>query len=256
MDMDSRRRVRGRRAVWLLTAVLVAAAAIVVLLPSPVHRTWVKVRGEKTVEDRLKEYGPVARARLDSAFRAAGLGYPPDRVVLAGFKRERLLQVYAASDGGSLRHVKSYPILGASGELGPKLKEGDRQVPEGFYRVNYLNPNSRFHLSLRLDYPNEFDRKMAAKDGRTQLGGDIMIHGGCASLGCLAMGDPASEELFVLAADTGIESIEVILSPVDFRNGRWRPPGPDTPEWSRSLYTRLAREIRRLPLPGTNADDR
>ena len=69
-----------------------------------------------------------------------------------------------------------YPILAASGVLGPKLREGDKQVPEGIYGAEALNPNSKFHLSIRLNYPNTFDRRMAQSDGRTQLGGDIMIH--------------------------------------------------------------------------------
>ncbi|MFN2508264.1 MAG: hypothetical protein ABR589_05780, partial [Chthoniobacterales bacterium] len=88
---------------------------------------------------------------------------------------------------------------------------------EGIYRVEGLNPNSRFHLSLRLDYPNGFDRARALAEGRTKLGGQIMIHGDIVSKGCFAMGDPASEDLFVLAALTGIANVRVILTPVDFR---------------------------------------
>lgn len=74
-------------------------------------------------------------------------------------------------------HIKSYPILAASGSIGPKLRESDMQVPEGVYQIESLNPNSQFHLSLRVNYPNEFDREQARIDGRAQLGGDIMIHG-------------------------------------------------------------------------------
>ena len=68
-----------------------------------------------------------------------------------------------------------YPIRAASGALGPKLREGDRQVPEGVYDIESLNPNSRFHVALRVGYPNAFDRQMAGREGRTALGGDIMI---------------------------------------------------------------------------------
>lgn len=250
--MQAEGHVRARAVVWAVLAVtglLVVAVAVVVLQPAPVTRVWVKVRGEKTVEDRLAEYGLSARARLEPAFRDAGVSYPPARVVLVGLKRERALQVYAASGDGPMRFVKSYPILAASGHAGPKLREGDRQVPEGLYRVVFLNPNSRFHLSLRLDYPNEFDREMAERDGRANLGGDIMIHGAACSIGCLAMGDPASEELFVLAADTGIANIEVILSPTDFRTRRWRPKDGTVPEWTTALYQKIADEMRKLP-PG------
>ena len=79
--------------------------------------------------------------------------------------------------------------------LGPKLREGDRQVPEGVYTIANMNPNSISHLSLALSYPNDFDRARAAEDGRADntLGGSIMIHGGSGSIGCMAVGDEAAE---------------------------------------------------------------
>jgi len=71
--------------------------------------------------------------------------------------------------------VADYRITAASGTAGPKLREGDRQVPEGIYRIVGLNPNSRYHLSMKLDYPNAFDRHQAARDGRARPGSDIFI---------------------------------------------------------------------------------
>src|SRR5207244_3968581 len=119
--------------------------------------------------------------------------YPPAELALLAFKQERLLEVYATDKKmGGFKFVQAYPILGASGELGPKLREGDGQVPEGLYAINFLNPNSLYHLSLRVSYPNDFDRAQAKRDGRQKLGGDIMIHGSFASIGCLAMGDEAA----------------------------------------------------------------
>ena len=75
--------------------------------------------------------------------------------------------------------------------------EGDKQVPEGFYRIELLNPNSRYHLSLRVNYPNADDIERAREDRRDllNLGGDIMIHGGAESIGCIAIGNPAIEHL-------------------------------------------------------------
>lgn len=201
----------------------------------------------RTVEDRLKEHGAAARARLDPFFRKAGVSYPPQRLVLVGIKAEKRLEVHAASSNGAPRLVRSYPILAASGELGPKLREGDRQVPEGIYPVESLNPNSRFHLSLRVGYPNAFDRAQAGAEGRTNLGGDIMIHGKAVSIGCLAMGDPAAEELFVLAAETGLKNITVILTPVDFRNGVEVPASAKLPAWTKTLYENIRQELARLP---------
>jgi murein L,D-transpeptidase YafK len=142
--------------------------------------------------------------------------------------------------------IRTYPILAASGRLGPKLKEGDRQVPEGLYRIESLNPNSMFHLSLRLNYPNEFDRKQARLENRTNLGGDIMIHGSNASIGCLAMGDEAAEDLFILAAETGIDKVTVVLSPVDFRKKVFPKVTYPLPEWTGILYEQIKQELSKL----------
>ena len=144
------------------------------------------------------------------------------------------------------------PILAASGELGPKQREGDQQVPEGIYRIEWLNPNSSYHLSMRVSYPNEFDRAQARIEGRSNLGGDIMIHGNAVSLGCLAMGDEVAEDLFVLAADVGIENITVILSPVDFRTKSQPANITNLPAWSAELYDQVKRRLREYPLPNGN----
>jgi murein L,D-transpeptidase YafK len=171
-------------------------------------------------------------------------------VVLAAFKQERQLEVYAASPSGPLRFIRAYPIKAASGHLGPKLQEGDCQVPEGLYSIEYLNPNSSYHLSMKIDYPNAFDRMRGTKDGRLQLGGDIMIHGNDVSVGCLAMGDAAAEDLFVLAAQTGIKNISVILSPVDFRvrNLPLISPGAHSlPPWTQDLYPQIRTALQNLP---------
>ena len=203
-----------------------------------------------TIEDRVAQYGPAARARLLPFFAAAGVPYPPLRFLLLGLKQERALQLYAAGPVQPLAFIRSFAVLGASGGLGPKLREGDRQVPEGVYSIEYLNPNSISHLSLALGYPNEFDRLQAAEDGRENaiLGGDIMIHGGAGSIGCLAIGDQAAEELFVLAADAGWQQGTVVVSPVDFRRTElpadFQPPTP----WADQLYAWLRNKLSALPL--------
>jgi murein L,D-transpeptidase YafK len=141
--------------------------------------------------------------------------------------------------------------LAASGTLGPKLREGDRQVPVGIYEIESLNPNSAYHVSLRLNYPNAFDRAQAAKDGRTNLGRDIMIHGKSVSVGCLALGDEAAEDVFTLVADAGIQNVKVICSPVDFRKRAGLPRDfqgvPGTFEWTLALYQHIYSEMLALP---------
>jgi len=216
---------------------------------TPFAQILQRLRGRATVADRVEEFGDAAHARLLPAFQAAGRIYPPERFILVGFKQERRLDLIAVDEDGTMAPIVSYPILAASGDLGPKLKMGDGQVPEGFYKIESLNPNSAYHLSLRLDYPNAFDRARAEIEGRTDLGGDIMIHGRSVSAGCLAMGDPAVEDLFVLAAETGWHDAEVLLCPYDFRN----PPDgvtlPTTPDWLPGLYEQIQRALANLPTP-------
>jgi hypothetical protein len=208
------------------------------------HPIIVRMRGPSTVEQRVGELAD-ARERLRQQFKGEGVSFPPARIVLVGLKEERRLEVYAGPTDDALRHVCDYPVLAASGMLGPKLREGDRQVPEGIYALESLNPNSRFHVALRVGYPNDFDRAMALRDGRSKLGGDIMIHGGSASIGCLAMGDVAAEDLFVLAAAAGVQNVTVILAPMDLRR-RPLPPLPDN-GWRTELYASLKDSLERLP---------
>lgn len=201
------------------------------------------VRGKKTVEQRITEFGPAARARMVPLFDRAKVAYPPARVLLVGLKHERQLEVWAAHTTQQFVHITTYPVRGASGMLGPKLREGDRQVPEGIYAVESINPNSLYHVSLRLDYPNAFDREHGRVDGRTALGGDIMIHGGSSSVGCIAVGDPASEELATLAFDTGIGNLTVVLTPVDFAKRTLPPDMPPVPAWTTNLYARVRQAL-------------
>jgi len=201
------------------------------------------------IAERLEQYGASARARWLPYFKQAKVAYPPQELVFVGLKEEKVLQVYAKSGTNGLCFVRSYPILAASGGAGPKLREGDRQVPEGIYAIELLNPNSSYHLSLRVNYPNAFDREQARKEQRTKLGGDIMIHGKAVSIGCLAMGDEAAEDLFILAADTGLKSITVILSPVDFRIGKTVSSDVKLPPWTTGLYQEIKTRLAELPLP-------
>lgn len=196
----------------------------------------------RTVADVLKTIGPAAESRLRAHFASAGAPWPARRVYLIALKQEGVVEVWSEGRGGRNR-VHVYSILGTSGTVGPKLREGDEQVPEGIYRIPLLNPNSAYHLSLKIDYPNRFDQEKARATGRTNLGGDIFIHGSDVSIGCLAMGDVAIEELFVLAAEVGPENVTVIIAPWDLRR---RPPPAGTPQhlpWLPELYRRIQRAL-------------
>jgi murein L,D-transpeptidase YafK len=202
--------------------------------------------GRASVAQRLEQYGPAVRARLAADFGRIGIAYPPRRVLFVGLKLEKQLEVWVAGEGGKLKFLKVYPVLGASGQTGPKLREGDRQVPEGFYAIEALNPNSVYHLSIRLNYPNEEDKARARAERRSKPGTDIMIHGGTDSVGCLAMGDEAAEDLFVLVAETGARNASVILAPVDFRARGLPADTPPLPAWAGELYRRIRAELGKL----------
>ncbi len=207
------------------------------------------MKSKKTVADRVKQFGETARERPGPDFNRIGVPYPPKRMILIGLKVEQLLEAWVAGEEGEWKYLKACPIRGMSGTLGPKLREGDMQVPEGLYRIESLNPNSLYHLALRVNYPNPYDRKKGQEDGRTELGSDIMIHGKDCSIGCLAMGDETAEDLFVLAAETGIDNISVILSPVDFRIRNLPDSMPAAPAWTSDLYESITKELMKLKQP-------
>lgn len=151
------------------------------------------------------------------------------------FKNERSVEVHAPG----WKAPRIYPMTAFSGTLGPKLREGDGQIPEGIYGIEYLNPNSSYYLSLKVTYPNASDRARAKANGRTNLGGDIMIHGRSVTIGCVPVGDDAIEDIFYLASAVGIKNVSVVIAPYDMRKGR-------KPEMERSQlkwYPNLCNEI-------------
>ena len=199
-------------------------------------------KSARSVDEVLDAFAPAATAQLRPFFTRAGVSYPPNDVAFIAIKDEKKLELWAR-DTGPYKLIRPYPIKAASGMRGPKLKQGDRQVPEGVYHISRLNPNSNYHLSMKVDYPNQFDRDHALDEGRSDLGGDIFIHGKAVSAGCLAMGDSAIEELFVLAAQVGTENIRVIIAPSDPRLRPLDTSHPSLPGWTGELYDEITREI-------------
>lgn len=193
----------------------------------------------------VKKYGKHAKANLLPLFQRANVSYPPKAITLLAFKEQKKIELWV-NDAKNPRwqYLKSYPLTAFSGQLGPKLAEFDKQIPEGFYQITWLNPFSSQHLSMKLNYPNAFDRHQALLEGRTALGNDIFIHGKELSVGCLAVGDSAIDELFVLVAESGKESVEVIIAPTDFRI----KPLAEKPKhkWLYSLYAKLKSKLSRF----------
>ncbi len=201
--------------------------------------------GQWTVEDILQAYGIFATRKLTPYFAKAKVSYPPREVTFIALKQEKKLELWAR-DSGEFRFIRDYDILAASGVAGPKLRQGDRQVPEGIYRIAELNPNSHYHLSMKISYPNEFDLFHAWQEGRADPGSDIFIHGKAASIGCLAMGDESIEELFVLTAQVGAENVKVVIAPHDPRAYPLEADYGKLPGWTPELYSIIVREIKTL----------
>jgi hypothetical protein len=235
-----------------LILVLVAIVAGTILLRTErgyaaASYAWLKIRGGYTVDDRIRMHAGAVEARLKSKFAESAVPYPPAQLAYVAFKDTARMEVYARPEpSAEWRLVLKYPILGMSGSLGPKLREGDMQVPEGIYRAEFLNANSRFHLSIRLNYPNDFDQAQAKAEGREALGSDIMIHGTSSSIGCLAMGNQAAEDLFILAAVSGKEQVEIVVAPTDFRRQPVRTPD-GAPSWLPVLYEHIKAALSRFP---------
>jgi murein L,D-transpeptidase YafK len=144
---------------------------------------------------------------------------PSAPVFVRIFKEESELEIWKQRDDGRFYHFRTYPICNWSGELGPKLTQGDKQAPEGFYTITptLMNPNSKFYLSFNLGYPNSFDRSM----GRT--GDSVMVHGKCRSAGCYAMTDALVEEIYGLTRESltaGQQSFQLHAYPFRMSNAK------------------------------------
>jgi len=179
-----------------------------------------------TRSDRAADAARRVRPVLEKELGAAGMRIG-DPVFLRIFKQEHELELWMRH-GNAYALFRTYPICTWSGALGPKLRQGDGQSPEGFYSVgpNQLNPASQYHLAFNLGYPNAYDRAL----GRS--GDFLMVHGACASIGCYAMGDAGIEQIYTLldaALRGGQKHVDVHVFPfrfdhpprADWRSGTW-----------------------------------
>lgn len=205
------------------------------------------IHPKETVQSTVEKLETNALERLSPRLQALGIPELPDKILLLGLKEEQLLQVYYLSEEGNYQLLKEYPFTAFSGELGPKLKEGDRQIPEGIYKIEYLNPNSSYHLSMKVSYPNEFDKEKSTLSTVSEMGGDIFIHGKAVTIGCIPIGDEAIEELFLLASHAIDNDIKVIISPRDFRVNP-AEPSIEGIDWEKELYAIIKAELNQLPL--------
>ena len=227
------------------TAIIAFAGAALIALTLLLPEVWLRYLYNRTigrffrrsVESRLQSFGNEARKRLQLACQ-------PVKLVIIALKSEKRLELWGQDTNGKPFFIKSYPILAASGTAGPKLREGDRQVPEGFYNIESLHPNSHFYLALKIAYPSHEDIKIAIAEKRDtkQLGSNIMLHGKGGSVGCISVDNPAMEEIFYLANLVKTENISLLILPSDFRKN---PLPAVKPDWVQKRYHELSRELKK-----------
>ena len=155
---------------------------------------------------------PLWKAR----FNAVGFVSTPRSLCLVVSKHEKRLEVWGEQPDGRFALVHVYPVCALGTTPGPKRSQGDGMTPEGMYRISLFNPNSRFHLSMKIDYPNAADRVLGE---RGNLGGDVYIHGNCVTAGCVAIGDEGITELYKLCKRYGA-GIPVLVFPTS-DSARW-----------------------------------
>jgi len=144
------------------------------------------------------------------------------RIYLRAFKTEKKVELWAKNTSDTVYVlVKEFPICELSGDVGPKRRSHDLQVPEGFYHISKLNPYSKYYLSMEINYPNASD---SIRGVRGRLGNEIYIHGSCISSGCLAMTDDKIKELFVYcieAYNSGQEKINLTMFPAQLNDANY-----------------------------------
>ena len=157
---------------------------------------------------------------------------PQSPILVRLFKQEAELEVWKQDKTGRFALLTTYPICRWSGDLGPKVKEGDRQAPEGFYNITpaQMNPESQFYLAFNMGYPNAYDRSL----GRT--GAHLMVHGDCSSRGCYAMTDEQMSEIYALGRESffgGQQSFQVQAYPfrMTAQNMAKHRNNPNMPFW-------------------------
>lgn len=175
--------------------------------------------------ERVREAKENCEKKIKKLFKDSGFKTGPKYIYWRSFKMEDELELWGADSSNTpYRKIKTYKICRGSGDLGPKRRMGDLQVPEGLYYIEKYNPSSNYHLSMKVSYPNESDVILGDKENP---GNEIYIHGGCASIGCLPMTDSIIEEIYwinVMAQDYQGKSskIPIDIFPCRFTDKNWK----------------------------------
>jgi murein L,D-transpeptidase YafK len=161
-------------------------------------------------------------------------------MAILAYKEESCLEIWLGEEDSELQLVEEMEICASSGKPGPKTKEGDFQVPEGFYNLNCFNPGSRYHLSMCVNYPNESD--LRRNPGVRRHGGAIMVHGGCITIGCIPVTNQSIERLYVYAVkarSSGQDAIPIYIFPARPDGARYKTLLQEYP-WHKGFWTNLS----------------
>ncbi|HEY3452437.1 MAG TPA: L,D-transpeptidase family protein [Myxococcales bacterium] len=179
-----------------------AVLAAVLLLGAPPPQSGPGFREDQMKYGRVKKAAANKAKPLKALFAEKKIAWPPAGILLRTFKEDAIFELWAKQKDGSFVLVKEYPVCANSGVVGPKRREGDLQVPEGFYEVNHFNPWSEYHLALGVSYPNASDRILGGGGKEGPLGGQIYIHGKCCTIGCIPIQDDNIEEVYLAALES------------------------------------------------------
>lgn len=173
---------------------------------------------------RVKQAYKEKEKEIQKELSDNGISINQLNILLVALKQEQQLVLWAKNKTESnYKKIKTYSICASSGDLGPKRKYGDMQVPEGFYHIDRFNPNSNYHLSLGISYPNKSDKIISTAPN---LGGDIFIHGNCVTIGCMPITDDKIKELYIYAVEAknnGQEKIPVYIFPCKLSDDNMGP---------------------------------
>jgi murein L,D-transpeptidase YafK len=186
---------------------LILIPVIMLLQQSSFKETQIK-------NDRVKAAYDEKDIIVKGYFHKQNLDYKGFHLFLRAFKKEKMLEAWVKdSNQKTYTLLNTYTFCSSSGTLGPKRKEGDLQIPEGIYYVNHFNPQSNFHLSLGISYPNGSDRILSDPQ---HPGSAIYVHGNCVTIGCIPITDEKIKELYILAVEArnnGQQKIPVHIYP-------------------------------------------
>ncbi len=180
--------------------IIIKLFILFVLIISNVDRCFSQTAEElEYAEKKIQGIRDSKIETIKEYFASVNLPYPPESIFIRIFKLEQVVELWGSdNENSTYKLVKFFPFTANSGTLGPKRRQGDGQIPEGFYYIERFNPWSSFYLSLGINYPNKSDRILKAGNNP---GKDIFIHGSDVTIGCIPIGNDAIKELYLIALD-------------------------------------------------------